>query len=149
MRICTVISLTLSLTFTLSGCEKPKPQITVTAGTNTVVAPALCWADDTPLDTTACSKVINAATKPSAVLPTVQIQRDQTIGVSVDPKVAKFGWNIRLADQNINPTTITSTYYRFTNPLGTTAANGQYLLILANSKAQGARGIWLYKIIQN
>ena len=88
-------------------------------------------------------------TKPTADLPVITLMRDQTIGISVDPTVAKYGWNIRLADQNINPTTIKSTYYRFTNPLGSSPANGQYLLVLANSQAQGARGIWLLKVRQD
>ena len=149
LRKVTAVALSIALALGFTACEKPKPQITVTSGTSSVAASALCWSDQAPLDTTACSKVIGEMTKPTADLPVITLMRDQTIGISVDPTVAKYGWNIRLADQNINPTTIKSTYYRFTNPLGSSPANGQYLLVLANSQAQGARGIWLLKVRQD
>lgn len=143
------LSVTGLLALSLSSCTKPKPAVTVTAGTSSANTKAICWSAEQALSATTCSEAALSKAVSSPDIATVKVAGDQTIGISVDPKIADFGWYAVVNGQRLNKSAITSTYYHFTSPFTDIPANGYDLQIISQSQQSGARGLWLFKLKGN
>lgn len=135
------------LVLSLSSCTKPNPAVTVTAGTSSAHTQAICWSPALALSAATCSEASLAKAVSSPDIATVKVSGDQTIGISVDPKVAEFGWYAVVNGQRLNKSAVTSTYYRFTSPFTDIPAEGYAMQVISQSQQTGARGLWLFKII--
>jgi len=134
------------LAVTLTACEKPKPEVTVTAGVSSAHGPALCWAETGAISAQTCAEGIVTGALSNPDTPTVKISPDETISISVDPKVAELGWYAAIGDQVLTTTAVYSTYYRFSLSRTEMQANGFNLQIIAQSTESGPRGIWVFKL---
>lgn len=137
------------LVLSLSACEKPNPGASVVSGTSVAHSEALCWSEDEAITPKSCAQdiIANAAADPS--IGTIEVLADQTVGISVDPKVAELGWYVAIGGQRFNDTAITSTYYRFTFPKVSVPEEGYDLQVIAEGKGNATRGIWVFKLIGN
>ena len=143
------LSITGVLALSLSSCTKPKPAVTVTAGTSSAHTQAICWSLEAALSAITCSEALLSKEVSSPDIAKVKVAGDQTIGISVDPKVAEFGWYAIVNGQRLNKSAVTSTYYHFTSPFTDIPANGYDLQIISQSQQTGARGLWLFKLVGN
>jgi hypothetical protein len=124
------------------GCEKPPPAITVWSGTNSVYAPALCWAFEASLQRGECAEEIVQGRATDGV-PTLAIQPGQTLGISVDPAVAEAGWQVRADGQPLTAQTLDTTYYRVV--ADNTPDQALTLQVVAGREAQ-VRGVFLVRL---
>ena len=132
----------------LTACEKPNPGATVFSGTTSQFRQAACWSfDAAALDAHSCAQdVIDAAASGSRTA-SIPVVPGQVIGISVDPVVADAGWSPRINGQNLAPTPITSTYFRFTFPeFQEIPQDGLIMEIVAGQDAK-TRGIWIFKLV--
>ena len=104
------------LGLTLSACQKPNPGVSVWSGTNSVHSEAICWTQQDAITPEECAQTIVESAINSPEVGTIEILSDQTVGISVDPDVAEFGWYIAIGGQRFNDSPIHETYYRFTFP---------------------------------
>ena len=137
----------IALVLALSGCSKNNPGATVWSGTKSAHTNAACWSEDAAVTPKACAQQLVAGASTSKSIPTVAVTADQTIGISVDPKVAENGWYVAIAGQRFNDQAITGTYFRFTFPRVSVPAAGYDMQIIAQGKDGATRGIWLYKLM--
>jgi len=135
------------LACTLTACEKPNPEATVTAGTSSAHGQALCWGQDTAISATSCAESLVTGAINNPDTPTVRIASDETVGISVDPKVAEFGWYPAIGGQRLSTRAIYGTYYRFTFPQTDIPDTGFSLQIIAQNAQHSSRGIWEFKLI--
>ncbi len=135
------------LVLSLSACEKPNPGASVVSGTSVAHSEALCWSEDEAITPKSCAQDIVTNAKADPSIGTIEVLADQTIGISVDPKVAELGWYVAIGGQRFNEDAITETYYRFTFPNVTVPAEGYDLQIIAQGKGNATRGIWVFKLI--
>ncbi len=69
-----------------------------------------------------------------------------TVGISVDPKVADAGWTPVIGQQRLTSTPLDTTYYRFTYPdLQEVPADGVLLQIVAG-RGESTKGIWVFRL---
>ena len=132
----------------LTACDKPNPGASIFSGTTSQWRQAACWSSSSePIDATKCARdVVNNAVA-GVTVPTIPVVPGQVIGISVDPVVADAGWVARVNQQNVTPTAITSTYFRFTFPdLTAVPADGMVMEIVAG-KDGATKGLWLFKIV--
>jgi hypothetical protein len=132
----------------LSACEKPSPGVSVFSGTSTEHSQALCWSfDGASLDSTACAQdVIEDALRGGGV-GTIPVVPGETIGISVDPTVAREGWTPVVGSQRLLETPTTSTYYRFTFPdLQEVPEAGLPLQVVAG-QGDTTVGIWIFRLV--
>jgi len=135
------------LAFSLTACEKPNPFVTVTSGASSANGQALCWASGNTISAQTCAESLVAGALNNPDTPTVKIVSDQTLGISVDPKVAKLGWYAAIGGQRLTQNAIYSTYYRFRFPQTTIPDTGFSLQVIARSTQSAPRGIWLFKLV--
>jgi len=77
---------------------------------------------------------------------TIPVVPGETIGISVDPKVADAGWSPVIGQQRLVSTPLETTYYRFTYPdLQEIPAEGVLLQIVAG-RGDSAKGIWVFRL---
>lgn len=132
---------------TLTACEKPNPGAAVWSGTKSEYREAICWTDEDAITAADCAQeiVISAMNDPD--IATIQIRSDQTVGISVDPKVAELGWYVAFGGQRFNEAAIYETYYRFTFPKVAIPENGFEMQVIAQGKGNATRGIWVFKLV--
>lgn len=131
----------------LSACEKPNPGASVFSGTTTEFRRATCWAGDgTDLDTQACAQDLIDKAESGATAAVIPVVPGQVVGISVDPVVADTGWFPRINGQNLTPTPITSTYFRFTFPEFQEVPADGVLMELVAGDAETTRGVWLFTL---
>lgn len=134
--------------FALTACEKPSPGVTVFSGSTSAHSQALCWSfSGESLDSTACAQdVVENALRGGGV-GTIPVVPGETIGISVDPSVARAGWTPVVGSQRLLQTPSTSTYYRFSFPdLQEVPADGLPLQIVAGS-GESTQGIWIFRLV--
>jgi hypothetical protein len=119
----------------LAACQKPNPGVSVWSGTNSVHREAVCWTELDAITPEGCAQTI------------IEILSDQTVGISVDPEVAEFGWYIAIGGQRFNDSPIHETYYRFTFPKVAIPTSGYDMQIISQGKGSATRGIWVFKLI--
>jgi hypothetical protein len=129
----------------LAGCEQPAPAITVFSGTNSVRASALCWAFDADaLEPGQCARDIVTG-ESTGDAPALEVLPGNTVGISVDKSVAKEGWIVSIAGQQLLDRPITSTYFRFTFPNQQLPERGFALQVLAGGDQ--LRGVWAVRLV--
>lgn len=134
--------------FALAACEKPSPGITVFSGQTSAHSGALCWSfSGESLDSTACAQdVVENALRGGGV-GTIPIVPGETIGISVEPSVAREGWTPVVGSQRLLQTPTTSTYYRFSFPdLQEVPVDGLPLQIVAGT-GDTTKGIWIFRLV--
>jgi hypothetical protein len=131
----------------LTGCEKPAPGVSVFAGTTTEYRPAVCWAfDGEALEPGDCAQDVITEASTGDAVATIPVVPGETIGISVDPKVADAGWSPVIGQQRLVSTPLDTTYYRFTYPdLQEIPAEGVLLQIVAG-RGESAKGIWVFRL---
>lgn len=136
-----------AVVFMTGACTKPNPGVTVTSGTSSSHSLAICWSEETSIDASRCSEsqVAGALSDPNT--PIITVISDQTLSISVDPKVAEFGWYPAINGQRLSAKATTSTYYRFTFPQTEIPPSGFNLQIVSQSQTGGTRGIWIFKLL--
>jgi hypothetical protein len=142
--------LAVLLACTLTACEKPKPEVTVTSGTSSTHGQALCWSENGAISAQTCAQGIVTGALSNPDTPSVKIVSDETISISVDPKIAESGWYAAIGDRVLMTAPVYSTYYRFSLARSEIQAEGFPLQIIAQSTqpAETApRGIWVFKLI--
>ena len=135
------------LGLTLSACQKPNPGVSVWSGTNSVHSQAVCWTQQDAITPEECAQTIVESAINSPEVGTIEILSDQTVGISVDPDVAEFGWYIAIGGQRFNVSPIHETYYRFTFPKVSIPTSGYDMQIISQGKGSATRGIWVFKLI--
>lgn len=131
----------------LSGCEKPAPGVSVFSGTSTEWREAVCWAFDAEaLEPGDCAQELLTEASARDVVARIPIVPGDTIGISVDPKVADAGWTPVIGQQRLTSTPLDTTYYRFTYPdLQEVPADGVLLQIVAG-RGESTKGIWVFRL---
>ncbi len=129
----------------LSGCQKPPPSISVwTHGESSQVAP-LCWSFDTDgLNSGGCTEgnLRDQLTSDSAI---IEVAAENTIGISVDQAVADAGWTPVINGNPLTSKPLTSTYFRFTYPLGAPAAGIPLQVVAGESPTP--KGVWSIRVL--
>lgn len=132
----------------LAACEKPTPGVSAYSGSNSVRTQALCWApeEEGSVDAQACAQQVAESVKAGKDVPTLDVTGDATLGISVDPVVADFGWNLTINGTPINSQPITETYYRITYPQPGAGLQlppeGSLQIVAVGKKANTVRGVW-------
>jgi hypothetical protein len=131
----------------LSGCEKPAPGVSVFSGTSTEYRTAVCWAfESDALEPGDCAQELLTEASARDVVARVPIVPGDTVGISVDPKVADAGWTPVIGQQRLTSTPLDTTYYRFTYPdLQEVPADGVLLQIVAG-RGESTKGIWVFRL---
>lgn len=73
----------------VSGCEKPAPVVTLTAGSTSVHSDKMCNNDGKALDDKGFQKCAENATFTS-----IDLSSQQTLRFGVDPEIAERGWEV-------------------------------------------------------
>lgn len=129
----------------LTACEQPNPGATAFSGTTSIHQFAPCWAaESATLDETSCPQnlLTEVAGEGADSLPFLA---GQTIGISVDPKVADVGWYPVLGGTRLTNEPVTSTYFRFSPTEEQVAAGATTLAVVAGDD-EGTRGVWMYRL---
>lgn len=142
--------------FVLTGCEQPKPSVTMFSGDQSVRAEAVCWTHDgTPvIGSEGCTQddLINVVQ--AATLPSLEVTPGATFGISVDSEIAEAGWYASIivdgqAQQLVN-SVINKRYWRFTFPdsaRGQFPAGGYIMQVTAAGATSGSeRGLWFFAL---
>ncbi len=147
-RLPLVIAGAAVLALGLTACEKPNPGATVFSGTTSQFRQAACWAFDADaLDADACAQDVIDAAASGATTAAIPVVPGQVIGISVDPVVADAGWSPRINGQNLVPSPITSTYFRFTFPEFQEIPQDGLIMELVAGQDEKTRGIWIFKLV--
>ena len=132
---------------TLTACEKPTPGVSVWSGTKSEHREAVCWTEQDAITPEDCAQDIIDSALASKDVATIEILPDQTVGISVDPDLAEFGWYVAIGGQRFNDAPLTETYYRFTFPKVSIPEGGYDLQVIAQGKGNATRGIWVFKLV--
>ena len=132
---------------TLTACEKPNPGATVWSGTKSEYREAVCWSEQEAITPEDCAQDIVDSALADPEVATIEILTDQTVGISVDPKVAELGWYVAIGGQRFNDAPIFETYYRFTFPKVSIPEGGYDMQVIAQGKGAATRGIWVFKLV--
>lgn len=129
----------------LAGCQKPPPAISVwTQGVSNQLAP-LCWSfesdDLSPSDCTQ-GKLQDQLKSDTGI---IEVAAENTIGISVDLEVAAAGWTPVINGNALTSKPLTSTYFRFTYPLGAPAAGIPLQVVAGDS--QTPKGVWSIRLL--
>lgn len=137
----------ISAALLLSGCEKPSPGISVFSGTATQWREAVCWSFDAEaLEPGDCAQDLLTEASSGEVVARIPVVPGDTIGISVEPKVADAGWTPVIGQQRLTTTPLDTTYYRFTYPdLQEVPADGVLLQIVAG-RGEMTKGIWVFRL---
>jgi hypothetical protein len=137
------VGLALLSPLLLAGCSKPVPGVTLVAGGKAARTEAACWSfrASTPVNQSACN---------AAPTTKVKVRPNVTVGISVDKAIREAGWRITIGPQSggqqLTPTTIKDSYYRF--PIGT-GLGGQTVpltVIALDKSGQALRGVWKFEL---
>lgn len=131
----------------LAGCEKPGPGVSVFAGTTTEYREAVCWAfESDALEPGDCAQDLITEASTGEGVARVPVVPGETIGISVDPKVADAGWTPVIGQQRLTSTPLETTYFRFTYPdLQEVPQEGVLLQIVAG-RGESTKGIWVFRL---
>lgn len=131
----------------LSGCDKPAPGISVFSGTATEHRQAVCWSfESEALEPGDCAQDLLTEASAGDAVARIPVVPGDTIGISVDPKVAEAGWTPVIGQQRLTTTPLETTYYRFTYPdLQEVPADGVLLQVVAG-RGESTRGIWVFRL---
>jgi len=131
----------------LTGCEKPAPGVSVFSGTTTEWREAVCWAfESSSLEPGDCAQDVITEASTGDGVARIPVLPGETIGISVDPKVAEQGWTPVIGQQRLTSTPLETTYFRFTYPdLQELPADGVLLQVVAG-RGESTKGIWVFRL---
>lgn len=131
----------------LTACEKPAPGASVFSGTSTEYRTAVCWAfGGESLEAGDCAQDVITEASTGEGVARIPVLPGETIGISVDPKVAESGWTPVIGQQRLTSTPLESTYFRFTYPdLQEVPPEGVLLQIVAG-RGESTKGIWVFRL---
>ena len=134
--------------FTLAGCEKPGPGVSVVSGSTSAWREALCWSfSGEPLSPETCAQDVVTNAMDGADVAQIPILPGNVIGISVDPVVADAGWYPVIGSQRLTQQPVTSTYFRFTYPdLQEIPAAGVALQVVAG-QGEETLGLWVFQLV--
>ena len=146
-RAAASVAIAAAAVLLLAGCEKPAPAISVFSGTTTENRQAVCWAfESDALEPGNCAQDLLTEASAGDVVARIPVVPGDTIGISVDPTVAKAGWTPVIGQQRLTSNPLDTTYYRFTYPdLQEVPADGVLLQIVAG-RGESTRGIWVFRL---
>lgn len=133
----------------LSACEQPTPYTTVTVGSESVHAEAVCYDDGDKLSNSKLRSCLEK--KPSK---TLKVASGERLRFGVDPEVADTGWFLAINGQPVMDP-INQTYRSFNgDSFFTDPQTGQQLdevrvTIVEGDEAGGGRGVWAYNLKQD
>lgn len=142
------IALVAVAAFALSSCEKPSPGVSVVSGTTSAYREAVCWSfDGAPLSPDTCSADAVSEALAGGTVARIPVVPGDTIGISVDPKVADVGWYPVVGSQRLTQAPVFTTYYRFTYPdLQPVPPTGVVLQVVAG-QGESTQGIWIFQLV--
>jgi len=131
----------------LTACEKPAPGVSVFSGTTTEWREAVCWAFEADaLEPGDCAQDVITEASTGDGVARIPVLPGETIGISVDPKVAEQGWTPVIGQQRLTSTPLETTYFRFTYPdLQELPADGVLLQVVAG-RGESTKGIWVFRL---
>ncbi len=126
----------------LSGCDKPRPGVTVVSGRATARLEAACWSRD-------AGKTVTLATcTPKGA--TLKVTPGRTIGISVDKDVADAGWEPAIGNSALVAKPLHQSYYRFALSEQDLAPGSLTLRIIAVDKTgSNPRGFWSLSLVHD
>lgn len=126
----------------LSGCDKPRPGVTVVSGGSTQRLDAACWSRDEDKTVTLASCTPEGAT--------LKVTPGRTIGISVDKEVADAGWEPAIGNSALVAKPLHETYYRFALSEQDLAPGSLTLRVIAVDKSQkNPRGFWSLSLVHD
>ena len=130
----TALALAVLAAPALSGCEKPKPGITVQAGNAHERVAAGCWSfeEASPVRLDECAR-------PAGL--TLPVAPGEPINISVDDPVAEARWIATVNGRRLTPEPLEGRHYRFA-VAEADLARPLLLQVIAGSDAASARGLW-------
>ena len=147
-RVAAAAALALTA-FTMAGCDKPGPNATVFSGTTSATREALCWSPD-PAATPTPDDCLFGNDSPAQLadyVARIPVVPGGTVGISVDPEVAKAGWSVTVNGRPLNSHLITSTYYRFAlSEQNLRRGSLQLQVVGATSDGKQTRGNWVFEL---
>jgi hypothetical protein len=143
MRRSTAPGLALAGTIALAGCEKPTPLVTISHGSSSTNAGALCYARSGQLseaEITACTAKQGKK---------VSTRAGDRIGIGVDPSIAEQNWAAFLNSQPLLEVPSDRTFVSVVVPAGLQKDATADLIIVERgdkSSASAIRGIWKFRL---
>ncbi len=140
----------------LTACSKPKPEVTVFSGANSIHIAALCWTEDgsSAVGTAGCSNTDLQSLMSSGREPQLTVAQGSTMGISVDSDVAAAGWRPSLLingqAQVLTNNVLHRRYWKMVYPeTAATSLMGTPLtlqIVTQGSNAKDLRGLWILKL---
>ncbi|MFF8607820.1 DUF2771 domain-containing protein [Streptomyces sp. NPDC015346] len=129
----------------LTACDKPTPVATLTVGTESVHAEAVCYNDGAAIKESQIQQCLNKKAE-----QTLTVSADDRIRFGVDPEIAEKGWTIFLGGQAAEPEPYKKTYRSipasafFSSQTGEATNETQVTLVETDGKK--LTGIWSFQL---
>ena len=134
----------------LTSCEKPAPGVSVVSGMTSAHREALCWSfTGEPLTPETCAQDVVAEATDGGTLAQIPVIPGNTIGISVDTKVAEAGWYPVVGSQRLTQKPVHSTYYRFTYPDLQPVPEAGVVLEVVAGQDDSTQGLWAFQLVPN
>ncbi len=150
------VAIAAAVLVSLTACSKPKPEVTVFSGANSIHIAALCWSQDgsSALGTPGCSSTELQALVSSGKEPQLTVAQGTTLGISVDSDVADAGWIPSLLingqTQALTSGVLHRRYWKMVYPeTAATSLMGAPLtlqIVTQAANAKDLRGLWILKL---
>ncbi|MET9731314.1 DUF2771 domain-containing protein [Streptomyces sp. NPDC006458] len=128
----------------LTACDKPTPVATVTVGSSSVNAEAICYNDGDPLN----AKSLEGCVENADDVESIKVGQDETVRFGVDPKIADAGWTVLVNGRQFidfsDNTYRTIPSSAFFNAQYGTEGNTNTVSIRMGEKA--VEGMWSFKL---
>jgi hypothetical protein len=146
-RVAALVAAAAATGLLLTACEKPAPGVSVFSGTTTEWREAVCWAfESDALEPGDCAQDVITEASTGEGVARIPVLPGETIGISVDPKVADQGWTPVIGQQRLTGAPLETTYFRFTYPdLQELPADGVLLQVVAG-RGESTKGIWVFRL---
>ena len=107
----------------------------------------MCWAfESEALEPGDCAQDVITEASTGSGVARIPVIPGETIGISVDPKVADEGWSPVIGQQRLTSAPLDTTYFRFTYPdLQEVPPEGVLLQIVAG-RGESTKGIWVFRL---
>ncbi|MFJ5777555.1 DUF2771 domain-containing protein [Streptomyces sp. NPDC093094] len=131
----------------LTACDKPTPVATVTVGSSSVNAEAVCYNDGEKLD----AESLAQCAKNTDDIKSIEVGQDETVRFGVDPAVADNGWVVMVNGRQFTDKS-TKTYRTipssafFNAQYGTEGATNT---VSIQEGEDGVKGLWTFKLKQD
>ena len=150
------VAVAAAVLVSLTACDKPKPEVTVFSGANSIHVAANCWTEDgsNAVGTPGCSSTEIGALVTNGQEASLTVAPGSTLGISVDTDVANAGWAPSLLingqTQPLTTGVLHRRYWKMVYP--ETAASSlmgtplTLQIITQGASANVLRGLWIIKL---